>query len=138
MAYWLFKSEPDSWSWQRQKAKGASGQEWDGVRNFQARNHMRAMKTGDRGFFYHSGGEKAVVGTVEIISESHPDSTDPTGSWECVDLKALQDLPRPVSLQEIKADGQLKDMVLARNSRLSVQPVSEAEWRRVCELAGLG
>lgn len=135
MAFWLFKTEPASWSWEQQKAKGDAGQEWDGVRNFQARNHMRAMRVGDRGFFYHSGGEKQVVGVVEVIREAHPESRD--GAWECVDLKALAELPRPVTLEAVKAEKALGDMVLVRNSRLSVQPVREEEWRLVCEMGGL-
>ncbi len=135
MAYWLFKTEPESWSWDQQKAKGASGQEWDGVRNFQARRNMRAMQRGDRGFFYHTGAEKRIVGVVEVIAEAHPESKDP--AWECVDLKAVADMPEPVGLDRVKADKRLADMVLVKNSRLSVQPVSEAEWRMVCEMGGL-
>ena len=98
MAYWLFKSEPDSWSWEQQKAKGEAGQEWDGVRNFQARNHMRAMHLGDHGFFYHSGKERQIVGIVEVVGEAHPESKDATGAWDCVDLKAVTDMPNPVTL----------------------------------------
>jgi predicted RNA-binding protein with PUA-like domain len=135
MAYWLFKSEPGSWSWEQQKGRGAAGQEWDGVRNFQARNHMRAMKKGDRGFFYHSGDERRIVGIVEVIAEAHPDSTD--AAWECVDLKAVAEMPNPVTLDAIKADGRLSGMVLVRNARLSVQPVTEAEWKRICALGGI-
>jgi predicted RNA-binding protein with PUA-like domain len=137
MAYWLFKSEPETWSFEMQKAKGAKGQEWDGVRNFQARANMQKMRKGEHGFFYHSGGEKAVVGIVEVIREAHPDSTDPEGTWQCVDLKAVADLPQPVTLAAAKADSALADMVLVRNSRLSVQPVSNAEWAHVCRLGGL-
>jgi predicted RNA-binding protein with PUA-like domain len=137
LAYWLFKSEPDSWSWEAQKARGEAGQEWDGVRNYQARNHMRAMQAGDRGFFYHSGGEKAVVGIVEVIALAHPESKDPTGTWECVDIKAVADVPDPVTLGRIKAEPRLKDMVLVGNSRLSVQPVREAEWGLICGMGGL-
>jgi predicted RNA-binding protein with PUA-like domain len=136
MAYWLFKSEPGSWSWDDQVRKGKSGTEWTGVKNFTARNNMRAMKKGDRGFFYHSGENKAVVGIVEVVKEIHPDSTDK--EWECVDLAALEPLPRPVSLADIKADKRLADMVLVKLSRLSVQPVTEAEWKIVCKLGGLG
>ena len=136
MAYWLFKSEPDSWSWDQQKAKGQAGQEWDGVRNFQARNHMRAMQPGERGFFYHSGEQKAVVGVVEVAAAAHPDTTDDTGRWECVDLRAVADMPEPVTLESVKAGAELKDMVLAANSRLSVQPVRDAEWRIVCRMGG--
>ncbi len=137
MAHWLFKSEPDTWSWDMQVKKGKSGQEWDGVRNFTARNNMRAMKKGDRGFFYHSGEEKAVVGIVEVVREAHPDSTDAEGKWDCVDIAAVEPLPRPVTLTEVKADKALAEMALVKLSRLSVQPVSEAEWKRVCKLGGL-
>lgn len=137
MAYWLFKSEPGAWSWDNQKAKGEAGEEWDGVRNYQARNFMRDMKIGDRGFFYHSVDEKRIVGIVKIIAQSHPDSTDATGKWECVDIKALADMPQPVSLDRIKADERLADMVLVKNSRLSVQPVSAKEWQIICKTGGL-
>ncbi len=137
MAYWLFKSEPGAWSWENQKAKGKAGQEWDGVRNYQARNFMRDMKLGDRAFFYHSVDEKQIVGIVEIIAQSHPDSTDTTGKWECVDIKAVADMPDPVSLDQIKADERLADMVLVKNSRLSVQPVTAKEWKIVCKMGGL-
>ena len=137
MAYWLFKSEPESWSWEQQKATGKAGQEWDGVRNYQARNHMRAMKRGDLGFFYHSGGERRIVGIVEIVREAHPESSDETGAWECVDLRAVRDVPKPVSLDAIKAEPRLQGMVLVTNSRLSVQPVTDAEWRTVCEMGGV-
>src|SRR6056297_660638 len=134
MRYWLFKSEPSTWSWDQQVAKGDAGEEWDGVRNYQARNNMREMKTGDLGFFYHSQSEKAVVGIVEVIAESHPDSSTDDPRWECVDIKAIRPFTRPVTLAEIKADPALSGMVLTRNTRLSVQPVTEAEWRRVCEI----
>ena len=137
MAYWLFKSEPDGWSWDEQKAKGRAGEHWDGVRNFQARNNMRAMKVGDLGFFYHSGNERAVVGIVEVAAEVHPDPTSEDPRWECVDVRAVQDLPRPVSLDEVKLEPRLADMVLAKNSRLSVQPVTEQEWEIVCRMGGL-
>jgi predicted RNA-binding protein with PUA-like domain len=137
MAYWLLKSEPDEWSWDQQKAEGRKGAEWGGVRNFQARGNMRKMKRGDLGFFYHTGGEKSVVGIVKVVKEAHPESTDPTGQWECVDVAAVKPLPRRVTLAEIKATPALKSMVLVRNSRLSVQPVSEAEWRKVCAMGGL-
>jgi predicted RNA-binding protein with PUA-like domain len=137
MAYWLLKSEPDAWSWQQQKAKGAKGEPWTGVRNYQARKNMREMKVGDTGFFYHTGDEKAVVGTVEVIATVHQDPTDKTGEWECVDVKALDAFPRPVTLEAIKKDKRLKDMVLVKYSRLSVQPVTPEEWRIVCGLGGL-
>jgi predicted RNA-binding protein with PUA-like domain len=132
MAYWLFKTEPDSWSWEEQKQRGAAGQEWDGVRNFQARNHMRAMRKGDRGFFYHTGDERRIVGIVEVIREAHPESKD--AAWECVDLKAVADVPEPVTLDAIKAEPKLKDMVLVKNSRLSVQPVEAGEWALVARM----
>jgi predicted RNA-binding protein with PUA-like domain len=115
MAYWLMKSEPEAWSWAQQKMEGAKGAEWDGVRNFQARNNMRAMKKGDLAFFYHSGEEKQAVGIVKVVKEAHPDSTDPSGQWECVDVAAVKELPRPVTLAEIKATPALKAMVLVRN-----------------------
>jgi len=137
MAYWLFKSEPETWSWEAQKAKGKAGEEWTGVRNYQARNHMRAMQAGDKGFFYHSGGDKAVVGIVEVAEPAHRDSTAKDGDWDCVDIRALQDVPRPVTLDAIKADKRLKNMVLVKNSRLSVQPVTTEEWKIVCELGGV-
>lgn len=137
MKYWLFKSEPDTWGWDDQVAKGDAGEEWDGVRNYQARNFMREMSVGDRGFFYHSQKEKAVVGIVEVIAEAHPDSTTEDARWECVDIKAIAPVKTPVTLEMVKADARLGEMALIRQSRLSVQPVSEAEWRVVCELAGV-
>jgi predicted RNA-binding protein with PUA-like domain len=137
MAYWLFKSEPDSWSWESQKARGEAGQEWDGVRNYQARNNMRAMQVGDRGFFYHSNQGKAVVGVVEVVRLAHPESTAADGAWECVDIKAVADMPQPVTLEAIKAEPRLKDMALVANSRLSVQPVRDTEWAIVCAMGGL-
>lgn len=137
MAYWLFKSEPSTWSWDDQVAKGDAGEEWDGVRNYQARNTMRQMKKGDLGFFYHSQSEKAVVGIVEVIAECHPDSTTDDERWECVDIKAVKPVPNPVTLAMCKDDPRLKDMVLVNNTRLSVQPVSEAEWTVICELGGV-
>ena len=137
MRYWLFKSEPDTWSWDQQVARGAEGEEWNGVRNYQARNFMREMSVGDRGFFYHSQTDKAVVGIVEVIAEAHPDSTTDDERWECVDIKAVEPLPRPVTLETIKSEPALSEMVLVRNSRLSVQPVSDDEWRIVCSLGGI-
>ena len=134
MAYWLFKSEPDVWSWQQQKAKGKAGEEWSGVRNYQARNNMRAMKIGDRGFFYHSNIGKEIVGVVEICKLAHPDSTDI--HWECVDIRAVVDLPKPVSLVDVKANPSLAQMSLVTSMRLSVQPVSDAEWKIICKMAG--
>ena len=136
MRYWLFKSEPSTWSWSQQEAKGDQGEEWDGVRNYQARNYMREMKVGDLGFFYHSQSDKAVVGIVEVIAEAHPDSTTEDPRWECVDVKAVAAMPRPVTISECKSDTRLSEMVLVKNSRLSVQPVTEEEWAIVCELGG--
>jgi predicted RNA-binding protein with PUA-like domain len=136
MRYWLFKSEPSTWSWDDQVAKGDAGEEWDGVRNYQARNFMREMSVGDRGFFYHSQKEKALVGIVEVIAEAHPDSTTDDDRWECVDIKAVAPLASPVTLDQVKADERLSEMVLVNNSRLSVQPVTEVEWRIVLDLAG--
>ena len=137
MAFWLFKSEPDTWSWDQQVAKGETGEEWHGVRNYQARNNMRAMKIGDLGFFYHSNIGKEVVGIVEVCALSHPDSTTDDPRWDCVDIKAVKPLLRPVTLEEAKADPRLAEMALVKNTRLSVQPVTEAEWKIVCELGGL-
>jgi len=137
MAYWLFKSERSTWSWDDQVAKADAGEEWDGVRNYQARNNMRLMKVGDRGFFYHSQNEKAVVGIVEVIAESHPDSTTDDERWDCVDIKAVAPVAAPVTLKDCKAHPGLAEMALVRNTRLSVQPVTEDEWRIVCELAGV-
>ena len=137
MRYWLFKSEPSTWSWDDQVAKGDAGEEWDGVRNYQARNFMRDMKVGDRGFFYHSQKEKSVVGIVEVIAEAHQDSTTDDQRWECVDIKAISPVPTPVSLDMIKADERLADMVLVKNSRLSVQPVTDDEWATICAIGGV-
>lgn len=137
MAHWLYKSEPDVFSFDDLLARGAAGQEWDGVRNYQARNHMRAMRVGDRGFFYHSNIGKAVVGIVEVMREVHPDSTDDTGRWECVDLRAVMPVVTPVTLAAAKAEPRLAGMALVANSRLSVQPVSDEEWAIVCAMAGL-
>ncbi len=137
MRYWLFKSEAATWSWEQQVARGETGEQWDGVRNYQARNNMREMKPGDLGFFYHSQDEKAVVGIVEVCAEAHPDSTTDDPRWECVDIKAVKPMPKPVTLAMCKAEPRLADMVLVNNTRLSVQPVSEAEWKVVCELGGL-
>ncbi len=134
MAYWLFKSEPSTWSWDQQVGKGDAGEEWDGVRNYQARNFMRQMQIGDRGFFYHSQKDKAIVGIVEVCAEAHPDSTTDDERWECVDIKAVRSFTVPVKLDQIKADERLDEMVLVKNSRLSVQPVSDTEWQLICAL----
>ena len=137
MRYWLFKSEPDVWGWDAQVAKGAAGEEWNGVRNYQARNNMRAMELGDRGFFYHSNQGREIVGIVEVCKLAHPDSTTDDPRWECVDIKAVRPMGRAVTLDEAKADPRLADMVLVNNSRLSVQPVTEDQWRVICELGGV-
>ncbi|MEP0964897.1 MAG: EVE domain-containing protein [Roseobacter sp.] len=137
MAFWLFKSEPSAWSWDDQVAKGDVGEEWDGVRNYQARNFMRDMEIGDLGFFYHSQKEKSVVGIVEIIQKAHPDSTTDDDRWECVDIRAVKPVKTPVSLEMIKNKPELADMALLRSSRLSVQPVRANEWDLVCKMAGV-
>ena len=136
MAYWLLKSEPDEWSWAEQVAKGRDGAEWTGIRNFSAQKHLRAMKKGEQAFFYHTGKERAIVGIVRVIAEAHPDSTD--SAWRAIDVAAVQKLPTPVSLDRIKADRRLAGMTLVRLPRLSVQPVSEAEWRIVCRMGEIG
>jgi len=138
MRHWLFKSEPGVWSWDMQMARGDTGEEWDGVRNYQARNFMRDMAVGDLGFFYHSQAEKAIVGIVEVIAPAHPDSTANDPRWDCVDVKAVQPLKTPVTLDMCKADPRLADMALVNNPRLSVQPVTPAQWAVICGLGGLG
>lgn len=135
MAYWLFKSEPNTFSWDDLVAKGDKGEEWDGVRNHLAKNQMQKMAIGDLGFFYHSVNEKRIVGIVEVIAEAHPDSTDETGKWECVDIKAVAPMPKPVELKEVRETPGLTEMMLVKNSRLSVQPVTDSEWRQILEMA---
>jgi predicted RNA-binding protein with PUA-like domain len=135
MAYWLVKSEPDDWSWAQQVAKGRDGAEWTGIRNFTAQRNLRAMKKGEQAFFYHTGKERAIVGIVRVIAEAHPDSTD--AAWQAVDVAAVKKLPTPVGLDQIKADRRLAGMTLVRISRLSVQPVTDAEWKIICKLGGL-
>ena len=137
MAYWLFKSEPETWSWDQQKKKGAKGEPWSGVRNHTAKLNMMKMKKGDRGFFYHSGAQKAVVGIVEVIGEYRPDPTDEKGIFGLVDVQADTDMPKPVTLADVKANPKLKDMSLVTSFRLSVQPVTAAEWKEVCRMGGL-
>ncbi|KIX16780.1 MULTISPECIES: EVE domain-containing protein [Paracoccus] len=136
MAHWLFKSEPDVFGWDDLVARGDAGEQWDGVRNYQARNNMRAMQVGELGLFYHSNIGKEAVGIVEVIAPAHPDTTASDPKWECVDIRAVRKLPRAISLDEAKAEPRLRDMVLVNNSRLSVQPVSDAEWTVILELAG--
>ncbi len=134
---WLLKSEPDAFSWDMLKAKGAQGEEWSGVRNYQARNNMRAMKLGDLGFFYHSNIGLEIVGVLKISALAHPDSTAGDPKWECVDVRAVADMPRPVTLEAIKDNPKLARMVLVNNSRLSVQPVAASEWEEICRMGGL-
>ncbi len=134
MKYWLLKSEPETWSWEMQKKKGAKGEPWSGVRNHTAKQNMMAMTKGDLGFFYHSGDEKAVVGIVEVTGEYRPDPTDEKGIFGLVVVKAVKDMPRPVTLAEAKATPALADMSLVKSFRLSVQPVTPVEWKLVCKM----
>ena len=137
MAYWLLKTEPEEFSWDDQVKRGAKGEPWSGVRNHIAKNNMKAMKKGDLAFFYHTGDEKQVVGIVEVIREHYPDPTDEKGIFKSVDVQAIEPLPKPVTLADVKASPKLKDMVLARQPRLSVQPVTEAEWKEIRRMAGM-
>jgi predicted RNA-binding protein with PUA-like domain len=137
MNYWLFKTEAETFSWEMQKKRGAKGEPWSGVRNFAAAKHMKAMKKGDLGFFYHTGDEKQIVGIVEVIAEYRPDPTDETGRFGLVDVKAVKDVPKPVTLAQVKADPKLKGMVLVREPRLSVQPVTPEQWKHICRLGGV-
>lgn len=135
MAYWLFKSEPNTWSWEDQVKKGAEGEGWDGVRNYQASNNMKAMKRGDLGFFYHSVNEKQIVGIVRVIEEYHPDPTDAKGRFGMVTVEAVKPVKKPVTLPDIKAEPRLEDLALVRQSRLSVVPVNEEQWQIIMEMA---
>ena len=135
MAYWLMKSEPGTWSWDDQVRDRVA--EWDGVRNHQASNNLKAMRLGDRAFFYHSVNEKRIVGIVEVVKEYYPDPSDPGGRFGMVDVKAVEPLPRPVTLKDIKADPELQDLPLIKQSRLSVMPIDEASWQRICRMGGL-
>jgi len=137
MAYWLLKTEPSSFSWDDQVHRGPKGEPWTGVRNHTAKRNLVAMKRGDRAFFYHSVDEKSIVGIVEVIRESYPDPTDSTHAFVAVDVRAVSPLPHPVALADIKAEPRLADMVLVHLSRLSVQPVTPAQWRLVCRMGGL-
>ena len=134
MAHWLMKSEAHTWSWDQQVAAGAKGTSWDGVRNHQAKAHLKAMKEGDTAFFYHSGDQRSVVGIIEIIGTYEPDPSDETGKFGMVRVRAREPVAKPVTLAQIKADPRLKEMVLVNNSRLSVQPVAAAEWKAVLAL----
>jgi len=138
MSYWLMKSEPDSWSWQQQVAGGAHGEVWSGVRNHQAKLNLMKMKTGDRAFFYHSNVGKEIVGIVEVIREHYPDPTAKPGEpWVVVNVKAVEPLPKPVTINDVKKEPRLNKMVLINNTRLSVQPVMADEWKVVCRMGGL-
>tara|TARA_R110002126_G_scaffold54099_7_gene146393 strand:+ start:168 stop:596 length:429 start_codon:yes stop_codon:yes gene_type:complete len=137
MAYWLFKSEPFKWSWEMQKAKGDVGEEWDGIRNYQARNFMRTMEIGDKGFFYHSNEGLEVVGIIEVCKLCHPDTTTDDERWECVDIKAVCGMPTPVTLKAVKANESLAQMSLVTSMRLSVQPVKVEEYLEVCRMGNL-
>jgi predicted RNA-binding protein with PUA-like domain len=137
MAYWLFKSEPHKWSWEKQKAAGEKGTQWDGVRNYLARNNMRAMQLGDKGFFYHSNEGLEIVGIVEVCALAHHDTTTDDPRWECVDIRAVRDMPKPVTLKAVKENPALAKMSLVTSMRLSVQPVTDDEWKEVCRMGGL-
>jgi predicted RNA-binding protein with PUA-like domain len=137
MAHWLFKSEPETWSWEMQKKKGAKGEPWSGVRNHQAKLNMMKMKKGELGFFYHSGDAREIVGIVKVIGGYRPDPSDETAKFGLVDVQAVRDLPKPVTLAQAKADPKLAKMTLVTFSRLSVQPVTDAEWRHICEIGGV-
>lgn len=137
MAHWLVKSEPEAWSWDQQVKSGAKGEAWTGVRNHTAKLNLMKMKKGDRAFFYHSGDGKEIVGIVEVVKEHYPDPTDATGKFVVVDFKAVQPVPEPVTLAAVKADPKLAAMSLVTSFRLSVQPVTEAEWKHVCKLGGV-
>ena len=135
--YWLFKSEPSAWSWQQQCARAAQGEPWNGVRNYQANNNMKQMRIGDLGFFYHSVNEKKIVGVVEVISEHKPDPTDESNRFGLVNVRAVCDMPHPVSLSDIKQNTMLDTLALVRQSRLSVVPVSPEHWQIICQMGGL-
>ena len=135
MQYWLVKSEPESWSWDDQVRVGVEG--WNGVRNFQAANNMKAMKLGNRAFFYHSVKEKSIVGIVEVVREYYPDASDPTGRFVMVDFKAVKPLPKPVSLADIKGEPRLAELALLKQSRLSVMPIDAASWKIISAMGGV-
>ncbi|MEH6475092.1 MAG: EVE domain-containing protein [Sneathiella sp.] len=137
MQYWLIKTEPGSWSWDDQLAAGETGTYWDGVRNYQASNNMKAMQNGDLCFFYHSVKEKSIVGIVEVIKEYYPDHTDPKARFGMVDVKATQSVPDPVTLGAIKQEEKLAELALIRQSRLSVVPVDKSSWDHICKMGGL-
>lgn len=136
MRHWLVKSDPDTWSWDDQVKAGTTF--WDGVRNFQAANNMKAMKLGDRAFFYHSQDERRIVGIVEVVKEYYPDPSDETGRFGMVDVKTIEAVPNPVTLEAIKAEPRLADLALVKQGRLSVTPVDEAAWTLICRMGGVG
>lgn len=136
MKYWYFKSEPNCWNWDEQLARGAKGEPWDGVRNYQARNNMRDMKKGDLGLFYHSVGPKEFVGVVKVIREARPDTTTDDPRWEMVDVAAVQSFARPISLDEVKNHPDLAGMQFVKQGRLSVGPVEKKEFETILKLAG--
>jgi predicted RNA-binding protein with PUA-like domain len=135
MKYWLFKSEPGTWSWDDQVASGEAGTGWDGVRNYQASNNMKAMEMGDLGFFYHSVNEKRIMGIVEVSALYHPDPTDPSGRFGMVDVKAFKPVQTPVTLADIKSNPNLSEVALVRQSRLSVMPIAEEHWHEILRMA---
>ncbi|WP_213272317.1 EVE domain-containing protein [Hyphomonas sp.] len=137
MQYWLMKSEPDAWSWEQQVKKGEAGEIWSGVRNYTARNHMREMKLGDQVFFYHSNIGLEIVGVCEVCELSKPDPTTDDARWDCVTIRALAPMPKPVTLKDVKANPKLSEMSLVASFRLSVQPVTAAEWKEVCRMGGM-
>ncbi|MBV9111921.1 MAG: EVE domain-containing protein [Hyphomicrobiales bacterium] len=138
MAYWLLKSEPDAWSFEQQVKKGAKGEPWTGVRNFTAKQNLKLMKKGEHAFFYHSNVGKEIVGIVEVIREAYPDPTDESGRFTAVDVRAVKPIPKPVTLVTLKGDPRFSEMALVKYSRLSVQPVTDREWRLICEMGGAG
>lgn len=137
MQYWLMKSEPDAWSWEQQVKRGDAGEIWSGVRNYTARNHMREMKIGDRVFFYHSNIGLEIVGICEVNELSKQDPTTEDARWDCVTIRALAPMPRPVKLKDVKENPKLEGMSLVTSFRLSVQPVTAAEWKEVCRMGGI-
>jgi predicted RNA-binding protein with PUA-like domain len=137
MPYWLLKTEAEEFSWNDQVKKAAKGEPWNGVRNFTARRNLQNMKKGDRAFFYHTGDEKQIVGIVEVIREAYPDPTDPKGVFVTLDVKAVAPMPKPVTLAAIKTEPRLGAMALAKYPRLSVQPVTDGEWKIVCRMGGM-
>jgi predicted RNA-binding protein with PUA-like domain len=137
MAYWLLKTEPETFGWEQQVARGKKGEPWTGVRNFRARKYLKEMKLDERAFFYHTGKSKEIVGIVKVIREHYPDPTATEGSWYCVDVEAVEPFKKPVTLAEVKADPRFKDMPLVKYARLSVQRVSDTEWKDICTMGGL-